>query len=192
MIFDADSGPYSDYNATNHVKTIDFYKDFLNLDSIEKLNKLYELMEENPEKHDQYMDLFVNVQLEILSKRCLLLNKIKDKMKRKISLTSLDETVKYDLCTRLDGTPRHSKLCHGDFNPANIIITPDNKIYIIDWAHVTQGNASADAARTYLLFKLAKKDKFANLDKHGYGMAISAMTVVFSGLLILFILFKFI
>ena len=38
----------------------------------------------------------------------------------------------------------------------------------------------------------AKKDKFANLDKYGYGMAISAMTVVFSGLLILFILFKFI
>ena len=122
---------------------------------------LKELMEENPEKHDQYMDLFVNVQLEILSKRCLLLNKIKDKMKRKISLTSLDETVKYDLCTRLDGTPRHSKLCHGDFNPANIIITPENKIYIIDWAHVTQGNASADAARTYLIFKLHKRDKEA-------------------------------
>ena len=38
---------------------------------------LAQLMEENPEKHDQYMDLFVNVQLEILSKRCLLLNKIR-------------------------------------------------------------------------------------------------------------------
>ena len=29
VIFDADNGPYSDYNATNHVKTIDFYKEFL-------------------------------------------------------------------------------------------------------------------------------------------------------------------
>jgi RIO-like serine/threonine protein kinase len=122
---------------------------------------LKELMEEDPENYDEYMDLFVNVQLEILSKRCLLLNKIRDKMKRKISLTDLDETVKYDLCTRLDGTPRHNKLCHGDFNPANIIVTPEGKIYVIDWAHVTQGNASADAARTYLIFKLHKRDQLA-------------------------------
>ncbi len=122
---------------------------------------LAQLMEENPEKYNEYMDLFVDTQLEILSKRSLLLNKIKDKMKRKISMTDLDETTKYDLYTRLDGTPRHNKLCHGDFNPTNIIITEEGKKYIIDWAHVTQGNASADAARTYLIFKLQKKDQMA-------------------------------
>lgn len=122
---------------------------------------LTQLMEENPDKYDYYMDMFVDIQMEILSKRCLLLNKIRDKMKRKISMTDLDETTKYDLCMRLDGTPRHNKLCHGDFNPSNIIITPEGKKYIIDWAHVTQGNASADAARTYLIFKLNKADKQA-------------------------------
>ena len=122
---------------------------------------LDQLMKENPDKYDEYMNMFVDIQMEILSKRCLLLNKIKDKMKRKISLTNLDETTKYDLCTRLDGTPRHNKLCHGDFNPTNIIITDEGKKYIIDWAHVTQGNASADAARTYLIFKLQKEDKKA-------------------------------
>ena len=122
---------------------------------------LTQLMQENPDKYDYYMDMFVDIQMEILSKRCLLLNKIRDKMKRKISMTDLDETTKYDLCMRLDGTPRHNKLCHGDFNPSNIIITPEGKKYIIDWAHVTQGNASADAARTYLIFKLNKADKQA-------------------------------
>lgn len=35
-----------------------------------------------------------------------------------------------------------------------------------------------------------KKDKFEAFDKNGFGMAISAMSVVFSGLLLLFILFK--
>ena len=50
--------------------------------------------------------------------------------------------------------PRHTKLCHGDFDPSNIIITDDDKAYILDWSHATQGNASADAARTYLLFWL--------------------------------------
>ena len=61
----------------------------------------------------------------------------------------------------------HDKLCHGDFNPSNIIISDDGKAYIIDWSHATQGNASADAARTYLLFWLAgdivNADKYLNL-----------------------------
>lgn len=48
----------------------------------------------------------------------------------------------------------HNKLCHGDFNPSNIIVTDSGVPYIIDWSHATQGNASADAARTYLLFWL--------------------------------------
>ena len=43
----------------------------------------------------------------------------------------------------------------------NIIITEKGEKYILDWSHVTQGNASADAARTYLLYKLENKDKEA-------------------------------
>ena len=51
--------------------------------------------------------------------------------------------------------PKHNKVCHGDFNPSNVIITPEGRACVIDWSHATQGNASADAARTYLLFMLA-------------------------------------
>ena len=50
--------------------------------------------------------------------------------------------------------PKHFYLCHGDFNPSNVIVTPNGAKYIIDWSHATQGNRSADAARTYLLFAL--------------------------------------
>ena len=57
---------------------------------------------------------------------------------------------------------RHDKLCHGDFNPSNIIVTANDDVYIIDWAHATQGNASADVARTYLLFYLNGKEEFAD------------------------------
>ena len=113
------------------------------------------LMEEDPERKDEYIDMFVNLQLEMHSKTCPLLNKLKDKMNRKICETNLSATVRYDLHTRLDSMPKHTKLCHGDFNPSNIIISEDGKPYILDWSHATQGNASADAARTYLLFWLA-------------------------------------
>ena len=115
---------------------------------------LAQLMEENPNKKNEYLELLVDLQIEVQSKKCPLLNKLKDKMNRKISMTELDATTRYDLHTRLEGMPKHNKVCHGDFNPSNIIIKPDGTPYILDWSHATQGNASADAARTYLLFCL--------------------------------------
>ena len=116
---------------------------------------LAQLMEENPEKKDEYLAMFVDLQLLVQSKTNPLLNKLKDKMNRKISMAELDATTRYDLHTRLEGMPKHNKLCHGDFNPSNIIIAEDGTPYILDWSHATQGNASADAARTYLLFWLS-------------------------------------
>jgi uncharacterized protein (TIGR02172 family) len=115
---------------------------------------LAQLMQENPDKKDEYLQQFVDIQLEMHSKTCPMLNMLRDKMHRKISQTDLSATVRYDLHTRLEAMPKHNKVCHGDYNPSNIIITDDGTPYIIDWAHATQGNASADAARTYLLFWL--------------------------------------
>ena len=115
---------------------------------------LQQLMDEHPEKKDEYLNLFVDLQLEMHSKSCPLLTKLRDKMNRKISQTDFDATTRYELHSRLDAMPKHNKLCHGDFNPSNIIITDDGTPYIIDWSHATQGNASADVARTYLLFWL--------------------------------------
>ncbi len=125
------------------------------------------LMAENPEKKDEYLEMFVNLQLEVHSKKAPLLNRLKDKMSRKIAETDLDATTRYELHTRLEGMPKHTKVCHGDFNPSNIIIAEDGTPYILDWSHATQGNASADAARTYLLFWLSGDidgaEKYLNL-----------------------------
>lgn len=122
---------------------------------------LEDLMEENPEQREEYLKLFVDTQIEILSKEAPLLNKLKDKMQRKIANTNLSEDVKYELNIRLESMPKHKKICHGDFNPSNVIIKDNGDIYVIDWAHVTQGNASADVARTYLLFCLNGKKEIA-------------------------------
>lgn len=122
---------------------------------------LAQLMEENPDKTSEYLELLVDLQLSVHSKTCPMLNKLKDKMNRKISESTLDATTRYELHTRLEGMPKHKKVCHGDFNPSNIIITNDGTPYILDWAHATQGNASADVARTYLLFCLKGKDEIA-------------------------------
>ena len=121
-----------------------------------------ELLRENPEQEDKYLNLFVDVQLEILSNKVPLLNRIKEKFRRKLdNATNIDENTKYELLQRLEGMKNHEKLCHGDYHPSNVIIQEDGTVYIIDWSHVTQGNASADAARTYLLFSIDGQEELA-------------------------------
>lgn len=123
---------------------------------------LDELMEEKPEKEDEYLNKFVDIQLDILGNTVPLLNNIKDKFNKKINSTDkIGDNVKYELLQRLDGMKTHNKLCHGDFNPSNVIIKDDGTVYIIDWSHVTAGNASADAAKTFLLFAMAGKETIA-------------------------------
>ncbi len=120
------------------------------------------LINEHPEKYDEYMNLFVDIQLEILSKRVPLLNRTKDKFIRKLTNTDkLDENTKYELLQRIDGMKNHEKLCHGDFNPSNIIIKENGEYSIIDWAHATKGNASADVANTFLIFSMEGKNEMA-------------------------------
>ena len=113
-----------------------------------------------PTNLEKYMNDFVDLQLSVTSKKAPLLNKMKDKFARQINgLKVLDATTRYELMTRLESMPKHDKICHGDFNPSNVIVGKNGKMTVIDWAHVTQGNASADAAMTYLLFALESQEK---------------------------------
>jgi thiamine kinase-like enzyme len=115
---------------------------------------LEQKLKDHPEKTSELLELFVDLQLEMHSKSAPLLNKLKDKLVRQIqSIKDLDATTRYELLTRLDSMPKHTKLCHGDFLPSNIIIN-DSGAYILDWSHATQGNASADVATTYLKMSL--------------------------------------
>lgn len=124
---------------------------------------LEEMIGVDSQNISKYMEDFVDLQLTIHSKKAPLLNKLKDKLSRQInSLKELDATARYELLTRLESMPKHDKVCHGDFNPSNVIVGKNGKMSVIDWAHATQGNASADAAMTYLLFAL-KDQKTADL-----------------------------
>lgn len=115
---------------------------------------LADLIKGDPKNLQKYINDMVDLHIEIFSKKCPLLNKLKDKMNRQINSLDLDDIKKYELLTRLDGTPKHTKVCHGDFSPHNIIVKEDGTMYVLDWVHAAQGNASADVARSYLLFSL--------------------------------------
>jgi len=50
----------------------------------------------------------------------------------------------------LEVMPDGDRLCHGDFHPGNILLTPQGEI-IIDWTDATRGNPLSDLARTTIL-----------------------------------------
>ncbi len=123
---------------------------------------LQTLIDENPAKKSEYLSRLIDIQLAMHKLTAADLNRQREKFTRKIDQSGLDATTRYELHVRLDSMPKHRKLCHGDFNPSNVIITPDGRACIIDWSHATVGNASADTARTYLLFTLAGDTKAAD------------------------------
>ena len=83
-----------------------------------------------------------------------MLRPLHEKMKMKLGQADLRATVRFDLIAKLEAMPREKMLCHGDFNPTNIIVSDDGTPTVIDWSHAAQGSAAADAARTYLLLCL--------------------------------------
>ncbi len=122
---------------------------------------LQEIMDSDPDSKQFYLERFVNLQMDIHDLRAPRLNKLREKMEGKINEAKIDATTRYELHARLAGMPKHEKVCHGDFNPSNVIVDANGDMYVLDWAHVTQGNASADIARTYLLFCLAGDEETA-------------------------------
>lgn len=122
---------------------------------------LQQMINEDPEGKASYIERLVDIQIDILSHKGPRLVQLKNKMQRKISDSGLDATTRYELHVRLDAMRTQTKLCHGDLDPSNVIIRDDGTPFVIDWAHVTQGNAGADAARTYLLFCLAGDEEGA-------------------------------
>ena len=112
-------------------------------------------------KVSEILEKFVDLQVAIQgTKAPELLNKQNVKFANMISsVKGVDPTVRYDLEMRAARMNLGSAICHGDFNPSNVIVADDGTLYVCDWAHVTRGLPEADAALTYILFKMYHKEQ---------------------------------
>ena len=111
------------------------------------------LLIENMELAEQYMNVFVNVQQTIhnIVVESDLLEPMSEKLKRQIEHGgNLNKAQKQLLVGRLDSMIIEPRLCHGDFHPFNLIMSND-KVTIIDWVDSSAGDIRADVYRTYLL-----------------------------------------
>ncbi|HSV85224.1 MAG TPA: aminoglycoside phosphotransferase family protein, partial [Levilinea sp.] len=50
--------------------------------------------------------------------------------------------------------PARETLCHGDFHPGNVLISPRGPV-VIDWMTASQGSPWADVARTSLILTIS-------------------------------------
>ena len=121
---------------------------------------LAEKIEVEPQRFGEYLEQFVDLQIEIHGYTSPLLNRQGDKYARMInSLEAINATTRYNLLERLDGLKKGTAVCHGDFNPSNVIVSENGTLSVCDWAHATQGAPAADVAMTYLLFSLTSKEQ---------------------------------
>ena len=116
---------------------------------------LADVMDKDKKNLQKYLRQFVAIQCEIFGKTSDRMGNLADKLDKQISASPLPKETRYDLHMKLQSFPRGKALCHGDFNPTNVIITPNGEWRVIDWSHVRLGDPLADVARTYLLFWLS-------------------------------------
>lgn len=108
------------------------------------------------DEYTKLLEQFVDFQLEIQGTPAPeLLKDQKTKIANMVGkVKEIDPSVRYDLQMRADRMAPGRSICHGDFNPSNVIVAEDGTLYACDWTHVTRGLAEADAAMTYILFKM--------------------------------------
>ena len=76
-------------------------------------------MQAEPQRFGEYLEQFVDLQIEINGYTCTQLNRQFDKYTRMInSLDQINATTRYNLLERLNGLKSKGYVCHGDFTRA--------------------------------------------------------------------------
>ena len=120
---------------------------------------LEQYLEEHKEQIDDILEILVGTQIKILTNKVPLLTRTKELYSDKVNRNkSLNENKKIELLNKIKESENQTKLCHGDLSLSNIVVKNDGTIWILDWAHASQGNAETDAARTYLTLLLKNKN----------------------------------
>ncbi|TYS89820.1 aminoglycoside phosphotransferase family protein [Rossellomorea aquimaris] len=110
------------------------------------------LLTDNMEKAEYYMNISVDIQMEIHKVKADSIEPMYEKLSRQIeSSPQLDNERKSALKKKLDSMTFENKLCHGDFHLFNLILS-DHNVTIIDWVDSSTGDIRADVYRTYLLY----------------------------------------
>ena len=114
-----------------------------------------ELLLENKDEAEYYMNISINIQQKIHTIKADPLEPMSEKLRKQInSAKLLNEHQKEALLRKMDMIPYAPQLCHGDFHLFNLILSDKKEqVTIIDWVDASAGDVRADVYRTYLLYE---------------------------------------
>lgn len=119
---------------------------------------LGDLLFKDKEQAEYYLNISVNMQLEIHKIIPDAIEPMYDKLYRQIELVNiLDKRQKSYLLKKLESITYENRLCHGDFHLYNLIKV-NNQLVVIDWVDSSAGDIRADIFRTYLLYSQFSSD----------------------------------
>jgi Ser/Thr protein kinase RdoA (MazF antagonist) len=123
----------------------------LELERVDGISML-DALRQNPETYLGYAHQLAELQAEMHSRAVPELPDQGERLRRKITGTEkLPEEVRAAALKALEGMLEDDKLCHGDFHPGNILLSPHGPV-IIDWIDASRGSPTLDVARSTLLF----------------------------------------
>ncbi len=120
------------------------------------------MLEENlrrPYRYARFANLFADIQRQLHDCELPGLSSFRDELTNRIGdAPGLTDREKAKLTDHMAGLPRGRQVvCHGDFHPDNVFMTPRGPV-VIDWLTAASGDAAADLARTQLLLSIGKPE----------------------------------
>ena len=116
-----------------------------------------------PEQRVNYLASFVRIGEHIHNSFCPAQPARRDTVAQSIAAARLPEREKEWLRRRQSALDTdEDRICHGDLDPTNVVLTGGDGYRILDWSHATHGNPAMDAACTYLLLCRSDGRAFAD------------------------------
>ena len=117
-------------------------------------HSMLSLLAREPMRVTHYAGIFAELQARIHDCHVPGLTSRREDLARRIARAGVVARVKGDALAVLERLSDGDRLCHCDFHPDNVLMTPQGPS-IIDWSFAARGTPASDAARTALLLRIA-------------------------------------
>ncbi|HPS70204.1 MAG TPA: phosphotransferase [Candidatus Cryosericum sp.] len=117
-------------------------------------SSMLRLVEREPAHTGRYARQFAELQARIHDVHAPGLTSRREDLARRIARAGVVAVIKGDALATLERLPEDDHLCHCDFHPANVLMTPAGP-RVIDWSLAAGGAPASDAACTALLLRIA-------------------------------------
>ena len=112
------------------------------------------LLGREPMRVAHYAGIFAELQARMHDCHAPGLTSRREDLARRIARAGVVARVKGDALATLELLPDGDSLCHCDFHPDNVLMTPQGP-FVIDWSSAARGTPASDAAQTALLLRIA-------------------------------------